>query len=132
MTAPMEPGPWVFVDHVNFRKSVVSIKFPPVILGPEMAAPIYVRLAFFRSFCWKTPMPIKFFLLGGFWGFLEGGGGGSANFIFMDVGIFPTISTGCELLGGLAAVGTGWHSAFVAFSWLFRWLQHRNRTKASP
>ena len=35
-------------------------------------------------------MPIKFLLLGGgFWVFLEGGGGGNANFIFMGVGIFP-------------------------------------------
>ena len=34
-------------------------------------------------------MPIKFLLLGGgFWVFLEGGGG-SANFILMGVGIFP-------------------------------------------
>ena len=37
-------------------------------------------------------MPIKFLLLwGGFWDFLEGGGG-SANFIFMGVGIFPNSS----------------------------------------
>ena len=36
-------------------------------------------------------MPIKFLLLGGgFWVFLEGGGG-SANFIFMGVGIFPKL-----------------------------------------
>ena len=36
-------------------------------------------------------MPIKFLPLGGgFWVFLEGGGG-SANFIFMGVGIFPTL-----------------------------------------
>ena len=36
-------------------------------------------------------MPIKFLVLGGggFVGFLEGGGG-SANFIFMGVRIFPT------------------------------------------
>ena len=37
-------------------------------------------------------MPIKFLLLGGgrrSWGFLEGGGG-SANFIFMGMGIFPS------------------------------------------
>ena len=34
-------------------------------------------------------MPIKFLLLGGgFLVFPEGGGGGSANFIFMGVGIF--------------------------------------------
>ena len=34
-------------------------------------------------------MPINFlFLGGGGWGFLEGGGG-SANFIFRGVGVFP-------------------------------------------
>ena len=55
----------------------MSIKFPPASLGPEMAAPIYGRLAFFCSFCWKTPMPIKFLLLGGgggCWDFLRRGG----------------------------------------------------------
>ena len=38
----------------------------------------------------KTPMPIKFLLLGGggVLGSLERGGG-SANFIFMGAGIFP-------------------------------------------
>ena len=52
-----------------------------------MAAPIYGRLAFFGS-AGKTPMPIKFLLLGGgFWVFLQGGCG-SANFIFMGVGFF--------------------------------------------
>ena len=42
----------------------------------------------------KKPMPIKFLLLrgGGFWAFLEGGGG-SANFSFMGVGIFPILRT---------------------------------------
>ena len=46
-------------------------------------------MAFFGSFCWKTPMPIKFLLLGGgVLGFFRGGGG-SAYFIFMGVGIFP-------------------------------------------
>ena len=36
-------------------------------------------------------MPIKFLLLGGegVLGFLRRGGGGSANFIFMGVGILP-------------------------------------------
>ena len=34
-------------------------------------------------------MPIKLLLLGGGWGFLERGVG-SANFIFMGVGIFPS------------------------------------------
>ena len=34
-------------------------------------------------------MPIKFLLLGGGSGLFLEGGGGSANFIFMGVGIFP-------------------------------------------
>ena len=41
-----------------------------------MAAPIlWAPDIFWGSFCWKTPMPIKFLLLGGggvCWGFLEG------------------------------------------------------------
>ena len=36
----------------------------------------------------KPPMPIKFLLLGGVLGFFLWGGG-SSNFIFMGVGIFP-------------------------------------------
>ena len=42
---------------------------------------------FFGSFCWKTPMPIKFLVLGGLGFFLERERG-SANFIFMAAGIF--------------------------------------------
>ena len=78
-------------ESPRLRKSVMSIKFPPAILGPEMAAPILWAPGIFGSFCWKkTPMPIRFLLLGGgVLGFL-GRGGGSANFIFMGAGIFPT------------------------------------------
>ena len=36
----------------------------------------------------ETPIPIKFLVLGGGRGFF-GRGGGSANIIFMGVGIFP-------------------------------------------
>ena len=58
------------------RKSVMSIKFPPVILGPEMAAPILWVPGIFGFFLLETPMPIKYLLLGGggLLGFLEGGG----------------------------------------------------------
>ena len=44
--------------------------------GGNGCAQFYGRLVFFGSFCWKTPMPIKFRLLGGggCWGFSEGGG----------------------------------------------------------
>ena len=45
-------GVGVFPLLPIIRRSVMSIKFPPVILGPEMAAG---RLAFFGAFCWKTP-----------------------------------------------------------------------------
>ena len=55
-------GPW----HGAFiRKSVVSIKFPPVILGPEMAALILWAPGIFWFFLLENPMPIKFLLLGG-------------------------------------------------------------------
>ena len=42
-------------------------------------------------------MPINFLVLAGGQGFLEGGGGGSANFIFMGVGIFPTKALNTEI-----------------------------------
>ena len=52
-------------------------------------ANFYGRLGIFGSFCRKTPCPQNSsFQGGGFWAFLEGGGG-SANLIFMGVGIFP-------------------------------------------
>ena len=62
----------------NQKKNVMSIKFLPIILGPDI-------LGFFLL---ENPMPIKFLLLGGgCWVFLGRGVGGSANFIFMGVGI---------------------------------------------
>ena len=69
----------------------MSVIFLPVILGRKWLRQFCGRLAFFGVFCWKTPMPIKFLLLGrgGARGFF-GRGGGSANFIFMGVGIVPT------------------------------------------
>ena len=69
----------------------MSIKFPPVILGPEMAVPILWAPGIFWFFLLENPHAHKippFRGGGGFWVFLEGGGG-SANFIFMGVGIFP-------------------------------------------
>ena len=56
------------------EKSAVSIKFPPVILGPEMAAPILWAPGIFGSFCWKTAMQIKFLLFWGVPGFFRRGG----------------------------------------------------------
>ena len=50
----------------SFRKSLVSVSFRPQFWGPKWLRQFYGRLAFLGSFCWKTPMTIKFLLLGGF------------------------------------------------------------------
>ena len=68
-----------YLRSEKLRKSLMSVIFLPVILRLETAAPIFgPRLAFFGPFCWKSPMPIKFLVLGGgggaVLGFLEGGG----------------------------------------------------------
>ena len=54
-----------------------------------MAAPSLWTPGKMRPFCRKTSMSIKFLVLGGgeFW-VLRGGGGGSADFIFMGARIF--------------------------------------------
>ena len=76
------------------RKSVMSIKVPPVILGPEMAAPILWAPGFFGLFLLENPYVHKIPpFRGGCWVFYKGGGG-SANFIFMGVGIFSSICNG--------------------------------------
>ena len=57
-----------------FRKGVMSIKFPPVILGPEMAAPILWAPGIFWFFLLENPKAHKIPpFRGGFWVFLEGG-----------------------------------------------------------
>ena len=78
---------------IKFRKSVMSVIIPPVILGAEMAAPILWAPGFFWFFLLKNPHAHKILRFRGGWG--EGGvlgfsgkGGGSANFIFMGAGIF--------------------------------------------
>ena len=81
------------LSNTHFRKIIASVIFPHAILGPEMAAPILWAPGIFCSFCWKTPMPVKFCVLGvgrvlGF----SGRGGWSANLIFMGAGIFLTIA----------------------------------------
>ena len=59
---------------VKFGKSVVSIKFPPVILGPEMAAPILWAPGIFWFFLLENPHAHKIPpLRGGSGFFLEGG-----------------------------------------------------------
>ena len=68
----------------------MSIKFPPAILGSEMAAPILWAPGILGLFLKENPHAHKIPpFRGGVVGFLEGGGG-SADFIFMGVGIFPT------------------------------------------
>ena len=58
-----------------FRKSVMSVKFPPAILGRKWLRQFYGRLAFFSSFCWENPHAHKIppFRGGGSGLFLEGG-----------------------------------------------------------
>ena len=56
------------------RKILVSVKFLPAILGPEMAVPILWTPGKMRSFCRKKNL--KFLLLGGGGGILGLRGGG--------------------------------------------------------
>ena len=77
----------------KFRKILVSIKSVSAILGPGMAAPILWTPGKMPSFCRKTCVRKILVLRGG--GILGlGGGGGSADFIFMGAGIF-LINGGC-------------------------------------
>ena len=66
----------------------MSIKFPPAILGPEMAAPILWAPGIFWFFLLENPHAHKIPPFRGVLGFFRRVGG-SANFIFMGVGIFP-------------------------------------------
>ena len=79
----------------NVRQSVMSIEFPPVILGPEMAAPILWAPGIFCFFLLENPRAHKIPPFrgggGGFWVFLEGGGW-KCQFYFMGVGIFPRMA----------------------------------------
>ena len=78
-----------FAKSEKKKKKPNLMPLPPVILGPEMAAPILWTPGIFWFFLLEIPMPIKFVVLGGggVVGFLEGGGG-SANFIRMVWGFF--------------------------------------------
>ena len=67
----------------------MSIKFPHAILGPEMAAPILWAPGIFAFFLQENPHAHKIPPFRGGRGFFWKGGGGSVNFIFMGVGIFP-------------------------------------------
>ena len=74
----------VFIEQ---KKPDVRIIFPPVLLGPEMAMPILWAPGIFWFFLLENPHALKFLFLGFFFGW---GGGGSANFILMGVGICPS------------------------------------------
>ena len=76
---------------------MVSLKFLPVILGPEMAAPFLWAPGIFGLFLLENPHAHKIPpFRGGFWVFFSRGGG-SANLIFMGAGIFP-IKSKCIFL----------------------------------
>ena len=49
------------------KERLMSVIFRPQFWGRKWSRQFYGRLGFFGSFCWKTPMPTKF------WAFLEGG-----------------------------------------------------------
>ena len=49
----------------SFRKSLMSVKFLPVILGPEMAAPILWAPGIFWFFLLENPHAHKILVLGG-------------------------------------------------------------------
>ena len=68
----------------------MSTKFPPAILGPEMAAPILWAPGILWFFLLENSHAHKIppFRGGGVLGLLRRGGG-SADFIFMGVVIFP-------------------------------------------
>ena len=70
--------------------------FRPQFWGRKWLRQLYRRLAFLGSFCWKTPMPIKFLLLGGVGSGLFRRGGWKCRFYFYGRG---DISDSCILPG---------------------------------
>ena len=79
---------WNFAD---FQKNPRVVKFVSAILGPEMAAPILWAPRISAFFLQENLHVHKIHHLGGgvFFGF--GGGGGSAEFIFMGAGIWQIV-----------------------------------------
>ena len=76
-------------QDLYFRKSLVSIIFPPVILGPEMAAPILWAPGIFWLFLLENPHAHKIPLFtGGVVGFCFFWGGGKCQFYFYVRGDF--------------------------------------------
>ena len=62
-----------YTVQLRFRKSVMFIKFPPVILGPEMAARILWAPGIFWFFLLENPHAHKIPPFGGSWFFWKGG-----------------------------------------------------------
>ena len=90
----------------------MSTKFPPAILGLEMAAPILWAPGIFWFFLLENPHAHKIPpFRGGGSGLFEKGGGGSANFNFLGAGIFPTETGFSKFLG----VGLGVPNLAVIF-----------------
>ena len=79
-----------FVFRPKFRKSVVSIKFPPVILEPEMDAPILWAPGIFGFFLLENPHAHKIppFRGGCLGFFFRRGGGWKCQFYFYGRGDF--------------------------------------------
>ena len=75
-----------------FRKSVVSIKFPPVILGPEMAAPILWAPGIFWFFLLENPHAHKIPPFGGGVLGFSRRGGWKCQFYFYGRGDFSEFS----------------------------------------
>ena len=91
----------VFCSALFRKKSLMSVIFPPAILGPEMAARILWAPRIFSFFVLENPHAHKIlpFGGGGFLGFFRRGGG-SANFIFMGAWIFPIFRPRAKRFGG--------------------------------
>ena len=77
---------WTPPRFLILGRILVSVKFVSAILGPEMGAPILWTPGKMRSFCRKNHVRKIPLFWGGF-----GGGGGSADFIFMGARIFLMI-----------------------------------------
>ena len=87
------------VSYTQIRKSMVSKKFPPAILGPEMAAPILWAPGIFWFFLLENPHAhkIPLFRGGGVMGFF-GRGGWKCQFYFYGRGDFSEQSSGFPIV----------------------------------
>ena len=90
-------------NKTPIRKSVMSIKFPPVILGPEMAAPILWAPGILGFFLLENPHAHKIPpFRGGSWFFLEGGGWKCQFYFYGRGDFFEPRKIGVFWLNGLS------------------------------